>query len=280
MANAYHVPGSTSMAAAAWDDGIGFAQDATLIFDAPHGENQDVNLFCDQSALPQVTSLDFQPTFSGSIGTTANPLKTGAKTRIQNAAMGGILSLMAACIAGTGAANTIALFIQSGTGRTDLLGGTVTEVQQGAGVINVNSSTVVTTVNHSGGTATYEYNATPITTLTAQTGMIILKRQVTTLVNHSALIIYDTVLNCTNFTDGPTAVTDWRGGNIATGNMAGTFTVENATRACTIGSTAFRPWASAKINRNTQAGVAVTFSNETPIAGGPRTAAIGSVVGA
>lgn len=265
--------GSITLAAAAWDDATGFQQDAQLLISAPGGNSQSIITAVDQSAVAQVLFLDVQRTFSGNMGTAASPLKTGAKTRIQNSASGGIWWLQAANIAGTGAANTIARYIHSSTSTCNLLGGTVTQIDQSSGKVIVGASVVVTTVNHSGGEADYDFNATPITTLTISGGTVRLKRGVTTIINYGGRLVYDSIIACTTFSGGPTSRTDWRGGAITTANILGSFTVENLTDPTTF--TTVNTWASASFNKNTQSGQVLTITTENPIAGGAATAALG-----
>lgn len=267
--------GATDVAPANWSDATGIVEDATNIIDAQGGTSQAIITSVDRSAIAGVDTFSIQATFSGSVGTQSNPLKMGCKTKFQNAASGGTVNYQAANIAGAGAAPTTAnlcsLYVHSGPGTSNILGGTVTEIQQGQGTVNVNASTVVTTVNHSGGTATYEYNATAITTLTISSGVVILRRGVTTIVNHGGFVIYDNLIACTTYTGGPTSSADWRGGNITTNNVMGNFTVQNLTRATTFTTT--KVWASANFNQNTQAGVVLTLTNPiTYIGGGPKTA--------
>lgn len=267
---------ATSVLPVNWSDATGIVEDATCIIDAQGGTAQAITLDVNRSAIAGVDTFSIQATFSGSVGTQNSPLMMGCKTKFTNSASGGVLNYQAANIAGAGAAPTTAnlcsLFVQAGSGTANILGGTFTEIQQASGTVNVNQSTVVTTVNHSGGTATYESNGTPITTLTIAGGMVILKRGVTTIVNHGGWIIYDNLIACTTFTGGPNSNTDWRGGAITTANILGGFTVQNLTRATTFTNT--RVWASASFNMNPQAGVVLTFTNPiTYIAGGPRTSA-------
>lgn len=266
--------GAIDVAPVNWSDATGIVEDATCIIDAQGGTAQAIITSVDRSAIAGVDTFSIQAPFSGSIGTQSNPLKMGCKTRFQNAASGGIVNYQAANIAGAGAAPTTAnlcsLYIHSGSGASNILGGTVTEIQQGQGTVNVNASTVVTTVNHSGGTATYEANGTAITTLTISGGVVVLRRGVTTLVNHGGFVIYDNLIACTTYTGGPTSSADWRGGNITTANIMGNFTVQNLTRATTF--TTAKVWASANFNKQTQAGVVLTITTETPIGGGAKTA--------
>ena len=275
--------GATDVAPANWSDATGIVEDATCIIDAQGGTAQAITLSVDRSAIAGVDTFSIQALFSGTVGTQGSPLKMGCKTKFTNSAAGGVLNYQAANIAGAGAAPTTAnlcsLFVQAGPGQANLLGGTVTEIQQGQGTLYVNQSTVVTTVNHSGGTATYDSNATPITTLTIAGGMVILKRGVTTIVNHGGWIIYDNLIACTTFTGGPNSNTDWRGGTITTANILGTFTVQNMTRATTFTTT--KVWASANFNMNPQSGVVLTFTNQiTYIGGGPKTYSTSGGVGA
>lgn len=270
--------GAIDVAPANWSDATGIVEDATNIIDAQGGTSQAIVNSVDRSSIAGVDTFSIQATFSGTIGTQSSPLKMGCKTKFQNAASGGVLNYQAANIAGSGAAPTTAnlctLFVHASPGTSNLQGGTFTEIQQGQGTVVANQSTVVTTVNHSGGTATYEANATAITTLTISGGMVILKRGVTTINNYGGWVIYDNLIACTTYTGGPTSSADWRGGNITTANIMGNFTVQNLTRPATI--TTAKVWASANFNKNTQAGVVLTITTETPIGGGPRTAVSGS----
>lgn len=162
MALSYLTAGATNMNAGSWSDAIGFATSATLIVSSQ--TSQTIAGFDGSIAgIGQISYLDLRRLFSGTIGSTAAPLKCGASTRIWNDMGGGTLYLQAANdTTGGSAANTIALYQHSGPSTAILIGGTFTQVQVGAGNVTIGAGTVVTTLYVTGGTVTVEDNATAI----------------------------------------------------------------------------------------------------------------------
>jgi len=267
MALAYLTEGSTTLAAAAWSDATGFASGATLVIDSLGSQN--IVTAVDQSAVVAIAYLSVSANFSGNIGSAASPLKFEATTGFYNDASGGVIYWASAGADADPDATT--LLSHTGAGTTNCVGGTVTQVQQSMGFVNAGQSTIVTTVRQSGGSSFYDYNATAITNLYLMGGTCYVKRGVTNYYIYGGRFIYEVIANVTTGFIGPNGNVDHRGGDIATLEVGGSFTVYNLRRAATIGGTALTTWAGASMQRTTRGSVVATFSNETKIAGGPST---------
>lgn len=272
MALAYLTEGSTTLAAAAWSDATGFAAGATLIIDALGSQN--IQTAVDWSGIAAISYLSVSSNFSGNIGTATSPLKFEATTGFYNDASGGSVFFESKSTDGDPDATT--LLAHTGAGTTNVVGGTVTQVQQSMGFVNVGQSAIVTTVRQSGGSSFYDTNGTAITNLYLMGGSCYVKRGVTNYYIYGGQFIYEVIANVTTGFIGPNGNVDHRGGDIATLEVGGSFTVYNLRRSCTVGSTALTSWAGASIQRITRGNVLATFSNETKIAGGPSTSASGS----
>lgn len=282
MAVEYLTEGSTSYAAAAWS-GSGFAVNATLIQD--RNTAQAIVTSIDQSAIDQVDYLKIGRGFSGSIGSGSAPLKFGALSATLNAKgffndSNASIYFQAACAGGAagGAANTIAYYSQSGpASRAWCVGGALTTFDIGAGMFECATGTTNTTANVGGGSVIISYNASGGTTLTIFGGTVVCKRQYTNIYVYGGRLVYDPegTGTITTAVCGPKGTWDHRGGDITTGTIAGSFTVANLNRSCTIGGTALTTWPTANINRTTPSTVVATFSNETKVAGGPATGTAG-----
>lgn len=182
MATAYLNEGSVTLAAAAWSDTTGFADNADLVIDRG---GQTITTELDKSALTEgINSLIVSADFYGNIGSATNgPLivdvdyASSPASYIKYNARGGSFWYR------SGGDNTLCRrFIHSGAGTVYYQGGTISLIEASRGASFVNASTVVTTMYVYGGNHVIENNATAITTLVVLGGQVVLKRGVTTLV--------------------------------------------------------------------------------------------------
>jgi hypothetical protein len=275
MAIAYLNDGSTTMAALAWSDATGFAAGATLVISSASA--QTITTAVDQSAVAQIDYLNIRRLFSGTIGSSASPLRTGATGTIWNDAGGGTLYLEAANIAGGGSANTIAKYQHSSPGTAVLSGGTITQIEVSAGNVTIGASVVCTTLYVTGGQVTIEDNATAITTMTITgSGRVICRRQVTTAqISGSTSCTYDDAGTITTLTvlSGSTWV-HWRG-DVTTAVISGTFNAGNLRANATMGGTSLTWIFPAMYVSPSIGGAVLTQSNVTNILGGYQTAFTG-----
>lgn len=274
MALSYLTPGALNMNAGSWSDGIGFATSATLIV-----SNQSAQTIAgfdgSVAGIGQISYLDLRGLFSGTIGSTASPLKCGASTRVWNNMSGGTLYLQAANdTTGGSAANTIALYQHSGPSTATLIGGTFTQVQVGNGNVTIGSGTVVTTLIVTGGTVTVEDNATAITTLVVSGGgKLILRRQVTTVTTDGlSVITYDDTSAITTATIGAGSTWNHLQGNITTATIRGAFNASGLKADATIGGTSLTWYNTATFVSAAVGGATLTQSNVTNILGGYQSA--------
>lgn len=277
MAITYLNAGSITMAAAAWSDGIGFANASTNVISSQTA--QTVTTALDYSTgIGQIGYLDIRPPFSGTIGSTASPLKIGASTRVWNAASGGTLYLQAANdTTGGSAANTIALYQHSSPGTAVLVGGTFTQVQVGTGNVTIGSGAVVTTLYVTGGTVTIQDNATAITTMNITgSGKVICSRQVTTVsISGSAQCTYDDAGAITTLSAFSGSNWTHMQGNITTATISGVFNAGNLKSDATVGGTSLTWYNTATYISPAVGGATLTQSNVTNILGGYQTAFTG-----
>ena len=275
MALAYHAEGSTTFAAAAWSDATGFAAGATLVVDSLGAQNIVTSV--DQSGVAAISYLSVSRNFSGNIGTAASPLKFEASTEFRNDAAGGTIYWESK--SSDVDPDVTALYTHTGPSTGNLVGGTVTQVQQAAGYVNVGQSTIITTVRQCGGNSFYDYNATAITNLYMMGGTCYCKRQITNFYIYGGNLIYDVIATVTSGFVGPDGSFDHRGGDITTLEVGGAYTVQSLRRAATIGGTSFTVWAGSDVQRTSRGTVVATFSNETKIAGGQSTSSGGAFGG-
>ncbi len=270
MALSYHTAGATNMNAGSWSDAIGFATSATLIVSSQ--TSQTIAGFDGSIAgIGQISYLDLRRLFSGTIGSTAAPLKCGASTRVLNDTGGGTLYLQAANdTTGGSAANTIALSQHLGPSTATLIGGTFTQVQVGAGNVTIGAGTVVTTLIVTGGTCTVEYNATAITTIRVRGGgKLILRRQVTTIkTDGRSVITYDDSGTITTAEIGDGSTWNHLQGNITTADIAGVFSATNLKADATIGGTSLTWYNTSVFFSAATSGATLTQQNVTNILGG------------
>lgn len=267
MALAYLTEGSTTLAAGAWSDATGFAAGATLIIDALGAQNIQTDV--DWSGIAAISYLSVSNNFSGNIGSATSPLKFEATTGFYNDASGGNVFFESKSTDGDPDATT--LLAHTGAGTTNVVGGTVTQVQQSMGFVNVGQSAIVTTVRQSGGSSFYDTNGTAITNLYLMGGTCYVKRGVTNYYIYGGQFIYEVIATVTSGFVGPNGNVDHRGGDITAIEVGGSFTVYNLRRSATIA--ALTSWAGANIQRITRSNVAMAVTAETKIAGGPSTAA-------
>lgn len=275
MAIAYLNDGSTTLAAAAWSDATGFAAGATLVINSASA--QSITTAVDQSAVAQVDYLNIRRLFSGTIGSASSPLRTGATSTIWNDAGGGTLYLEAANIAGGGAANTIAKYQHSANGTAVLSGGTITQIEVSAGVVQIGASVVCTTLYVTGGTVTIEDNATAITNVTITgSGKVICRRQVTNAqISGSASCTYDDSGTITSLSAlAGSTWTHWRG-DVTTAVVSGTFNAGSLRANATVGGTSLTWIYPAVYVSPSIGGATLTQSNVTNILGGYQTAFTG-----
>lgn len=189
MAIAYLAEGSTTLAAAAWSDATGFANDATLVIERG---GQTITTALDQSALGTgINYLQVRRTFTGNIGSSAaGPLKVdadaGSDPNIVYAAAAGSFYLQA----GGGSALVSRMECNTG-GQLRLVGGTFTNVDMLRGAMSANGSTVITNLFVTGGEATIEDNATAITNLEIFGGTVTLRRGATNVTMRGGRLILD-----------------------------------------------------------------------------------------
>jgi len=270
MALSYLTDGALNMNAGSWSDGIGFATTATLIVSS--ATSQTVAGFdASVAGIGQISYLDLRPLFSGTIGSAASPLKCGASTRVWNAMSGGTLYLQAANdTTGGSAANTIALYQHSGPSTANLSGGTFTQIQVGAGVVNIGASAVVTTLYVTGGTVNIADNATAITTVVVSgSGKVICNRQVRTVTTSGgAQFTYNDTSAVTTATIEAGSIWNHFQGNITTAVIRGTFNASGLKADATIGGTSLTWFNTATFVSAAVGGATLTQSNVTNILGG------------
>lgn len=164
--------GATSFAAANWSDATGFADNATLVVNKPFGL---ITAGLDQSGLSStgIDSLDFQEGARGIVGGgTSGSLRVdsngGSTHRIRNR---GAVTLYV-----TDGGNGVTDLDLGGQQRTNLTGGTWTDVTIDGGILTANASAIITNLYGFGGGGTIEYNSTGFTLARFTAGNWILKR--------------------------------------------------------------------------------------------------------
>ena len=277
MALSYLTAGALNMDAASWAEGIGFATSATLIVSSQSA--QTIAGFDGSVAgIGQISYLDLRSLFSGTIGSTASPLKCGASTRVWNNMSGGTLYLQAANDnTGGSAVNTIALYQHTGPSTAILSGGTFTQVQVSSGTVTIGSGTVVTTLYVSGGVVTIADNATAITTVVVTgSGRVTCNRQVTTVTTSgSGQFIYDDTGAVTTATIEAGSFWTHLQGNITTAVIRGAFNASGLKADATVGGTSLTGCNTATFTSAALGGATLTQSNVTNILGGYQSAYTG-----
>lgn len=282
MAIDYLTSGATNMNVGSWvliggGAGTGIVTAATLVVSSSTA--QTITGYDGSVAgIGQISYMDIRPPFSGTIGSTATPLKIGASTRVWNAASGGTLYLQAANdTTGGSAANTIALYQHSSSGTAYLMGGTFTQVQIGSGNVTIGSSAVVTTLYVTGGTVTIEDNATAITTMNITgSGKVVCSRQVTTAsLSGSAQCTYDDTGAITTLSSFSGSNWTHMQGNITTATISGVFNAGNLKADATVGGTSLTWYNTATYISPAVGGATLTQSNVTNILGGYQSAYTG-----
>lgn len=272
MALAYLNDGSKTLAAAAWSDATGFADNATLIVDRGT-QLIDTALNSGSGLSTGISYIHFRKWFTGTVGSSGTTLETkfANYTTLPNVIFSaGVLYLTC-----TNTCNKMRVF----GGTVYLISGTVTDLEIIGGTVKVSASATVTNTVMAGGV--YEDIAEGSNTMTALTiygGSAMVRRPATTISVSDAVgagigapasnLIY-------NYSTGPTTVNQRGGsivhmnGNIGTYNgYGGSFDATRAIRDLTIGSTATNLYPSLRF-RTTASGATVTVSNTVYQLGGP-----------
>lgn len=272
MALAYLTEGSATLAAAAWSDAAGFADNATLIVDA--GTQTVTTALNSGSGLATgISYIHGRKGFTGQIGSSGTSLETkfANYTTLPNV-LWSSGSLWLTC---TNTCNKV--LVMGGT--VVLLSGTVSALEIVAGTVLVSASATVSALEMTGG----EYRDLASGSNTMGTGTVLggsatFLRPVTTLnvsdavgarlSAPSAVVVY-------NNATGPTTVNQRSGratliqGSVGTLNLfAGLFDASRAVRDLTIGSTATNLYPYGQLN-STASGATVTVSNTSYKLGGP-----------
>lgn len=270
MAVIYLTEGSTTLAAAGWSDATGLVADSTAVIDRG-AQSIQTNLDFSGMATHGINYLEIRAGFSGTIGAATAPLKLCAShntdPHIYYAASAGSLYQSFLCTVDSDTNTKFEMPYGAG-GKAYLIGGTCTTLNVLSSECQVATGCVVTNAVISGGSVTFDYNATAITSLIVLGGTVVIKRNVTTLTHIGGTVIYDSE----NASPAITTVNsyggflDHRNGNIATWNWyAGAYTNQSLRRDSSIGTTAaaIYPAASGALMRAKGATVTWTTANIT-----------------
>lgn len=271
MALAYLTTGSKTLAAAAWSDATGFADNATLI--VPDGTQLiDTALNSGSGLATGISYIHFRKEFTGTVGASGTTLETkfANYTTLPNVILAGG-GLFLTC---TNTCNKIRVL----NGSLTIVSGTVTDLEVVAGTVNIAASATVTNLVQAGGLV--RDLATGTNTMTSATiygGSFQALRPVTTIVQSDAAGLGVGAPAATVSYNNATGPTTWtmRGGSsthlqgsVATLNLyAGRFDATRAVRDLTIGSTAtvLGPFSDF---RSDSSGATVTVSNISKLLGG------------
>jgi hypothetical protein len=278
MALAYLTAGSQTLAAAAWSDAAGFADNATLIVDEGT-QTITTSLNAGSGLATGISYIHFRKGFTGQVGSAGTSLETkfANYTTLPNV----ILTSGSMWLTCTNTCNKI--LVQGGT--LTILSGTVSALEIVSGTVNVSASATVTALEMTGGI--YRDLATSsnvMGTATVYGGTATFLRTVTTANISEASgsgVGAPTTFATFNHATGPTTV-NLRGGRwnhlqggVATLNAyAGVFDASRAWRDLTIGGTATNLYPFADF-RPTSSGATVTVSNTSYKLGGPVAPLIG-----
>lgn len=272
MALAYLTEGSATLAAAAWSDATGFADNATLIVDA--GTQTVTTALNAGSALSTgISYIHFRKGFTGQVGSAGTSLETkfANYTTLPNV----LLSSGSVWLTCTNTCNKILVL----GGNLTILSGTVSALEIVAGNVLVSASATVTALEMTGGN--YRDLATSsnaITTASIFGGTASFLRTTTTLNISDAVganVRAPAAFVRSDHATGPTTINQRSGrltliqGSVGTLNLyAGVCDASRAIRDLTIGSTATNLYPFGTLN-STASGATVTVSNTSYKLGGP-----------
>lgn len=182
---------ANSLAAANWSDATGFADNAELVI---ADGTVDIDTALDQSGLTAgISYLIIRASYRANVGSAGTPLECDVDgTDPTDTFAAPTLAMFAPTslyYQASGGNNVCDNLVQAGSGRVFLEGGTITNLRQASGRVDVNASTVVTNANITGGRCEFAYNATNFTDLTVRGGNVITKRGGTMIVRAGTLVV-------------------------------------------------------------------------------------------
>jgi len=271
MAIAYLTDNSKTIAAGAWSDATGFADNATLVVDRGT-QYIDTALTAGSGLTTGIDYIHFRKGFSGTVGGGGASLATkfSSYTTLPNV----IFSSGTLYLTCTNTCPAMRVF----GGIVYIVSGTVTLLEIIGGQVIMAAAAVATTLRISGGSFLDPAEGSATMTTLNQYGGVVQSRRPITTVN-----LYDAVggnpgapssqLTYSNPT-GPTTVNQYSGvlthlqGTIGTYNgIGGRFDSSRAVRDLTIGSTATNLYPNINF-KSKSSGATVTVSNQTDIMGG------------
>lgn len=271
MALAYLTEGSATLAAAAWSDATGFADNATLIADAG-SQIVTTSLNAGSGLATGISYIHFRKGFTGQVGSAGTSLETkfANYTTLPNV----IVSSGSLWLTCTNTCNKVRVL----GGTVTILSGTVTDLELVSGTVNVSASATVTNLAMAGGFfRDLAVGSNAMTLASIYGGTASFMRPVTTITMSDAAgdgVGAPTAVVTYDHATGPTTVNQRAGtfnlieGSVATLNLyAGRFDASRAARDLTIGSTATNLYPYS-VFKSKSSGATVTVSNVSDQLGG------------
>lgn len=271
MALAYLTEGSATLAAAAWSDATGFADNATLIVDAG-SQIITTSLNAGSGLATGISYIHFRKGFTGQVGSAGTSLGTkfANYTTLPNV----IVSSGSLWLTCTNTCNKVRVL----GGTVTILSGTVTDLEIVSGTVNASASATITNLAMAGGFfRDLATGSNAMTLASIYGGTASFMRPVTTITMSEAAgssVGAPTTLVTYDHATGPTTVNERGGtfnlieGSVATLNLyAGRFDASRAARDLTIGGTATNLYPFS-VFKSKSSGATVTVSNVSDQLGG------------
>lgn len=271
MALAYLTEGSATLAAAAWSDATGFADNATLIVDAG-SQIITTSLNAGSGLATGISYIHFRKGFTGQVGSAGTSLETkfANYTTLPNV----IVSSGSLWLTCTNTCNKVRVL----GGTVTILSGTVTDLEIVSGTVNASASATITNLAMAGGFfRDLATGSNAMTLASIYGGTASFMRPVTTITMSEAAgssVGAPTTFVTYDHATGPTTVNERGGtfnlieGSVATLNLyAGRFDASRAARDLTIGGTATNLYPFS-VFKSKSSGATVTVSNVSDQLGG------------